>query len=157
MPRAHDPGRASAVVRELAKRHGLRIDAQAEAFVAAATAGDLYRADAELEKIDLWLGGQRGGKVTLDVAREVVVGDARLSVWEVADAILARDRSAAMAAVAHLVEAGDEPIRIVGGLAYRVRNRLQPKPMLAGAAPLHPPRSSHRAPRTPRRGRAGRT
>jgi DNA polymerase III delta subunit len=48
-----------------------------------------------------------------------------VSGWEVANAVMARDREGALAAARYLVDAGDEPIRIVGGLAWRARMMLQ--------------------------------
>jgi len=48
---------------------------------------------------------------------------------------MVRDRAAALAAVARLVDGGDEPIRIVGGLAYRARMMLQAKALLERGVP----------------------
>ncbi len=69
--------------------------------------------------------------MTPEVVREVAASGGLLSGWEVADAILRRDRAAALAAARRLVDGGDEPIRIVGGLAWRARVMIQAKALLA--------------------------
>jgi len=77
-----------------------------------------------LEKIRAWAGDSKK-PIDGDVVREVASAGAAVSGWEVANAVMARDREGALAAARELVDAGDEPIRIVGGLAWRARMMLQ--------------------------------
>jgi len=122
-------------VAQLAAERDLELDAGLAALLADASAGDLYRAAAELDKLDVWLGGKGRRRVGLEEAREVVFGGVALSGWEITDAILARDLRAGLAAVRKLMSAGEEPLRLIGGLAWRARTLIQAKAMLASGAP----------------------
>jgi DNA polymerase-3 subunit delta len=124
-----DRGRLTDAVRAMAEERGLRLDRATCELLAELAGGELIRLAGELDKIRAWLGPGEN-RVTLDVVREVAAGSGLLSGWEVADAVLRRDRATALAAVRRLVEAGDEPIRIVGGLAWRARVMLQAKALL---------------------------
>jgi DNA polymerase-3 subunit delta len=117
-------------VRQIAREKGLKVDAPTAAFLIQLTGGDLYRLASELDKIRAWL-GENEHRVTPEVVREVAASGGLLSGWEVADAVLRRDRAAGLAAARRLVDGGDEPIRIVGGLAWRARVMIQAKALLA--------------------------
>ncbi len=119
----------------LAADKGLRIERPAAAMLSELCAGDFYRIDGELEKIRTWLGETDDLSVTPEIVREIASGSGLMSGWEVADAILTRDQSAALAAVRRLVHGGDEPIRIVGGLAWRARTMLQAKALSESRMP----------------------
>jgi DNA polymerase-3 subunit delta len=122
-------------IQEMAGQRGLKLGGPVIRFLIESCAGDLYRVSSELDKIDVWLGDDPSRAVTLEVAREVVCHGGVLSGWEVADAILERDESLALAAVRKLIESGEEPIRTIGGLAWRARNMIQGKAMLEKGRP----------------------
>lgn len=129
-----DPLAATREIAALADEQGLKLDRDSTVLLAQVCDGDLYRASAELAKLGAWLGGKRK-KVTADDVREVAAGEGAMSGWELSDAILARDRPRALSAARKLVESGDEPIRIVGGIAWRARVMLSAKSMLAAGRP----------------------
>lgn len=129
MPADGATGETAREVADMARERGLRIDREVCHLVAEACAGDLHRARNELDKLDAWLGPDERG-VDVEAARKLLVGGAFLSGWEVANAVLVRDLSAAVAAVRRLVEAGEEPIRMLGGLAWRARAMIQARAML---------------------------
>jgi DNA polymerase III delta subunit len=62
--------------------------------------------------------------------REIGSGGGLIAGWEVANAVAARDHAAALAEARRLIDSGEEPLRIVGGLAWRARVMLQAKSML---------------------------
>ncbi|MCP3980024.1 MAG: DNA polymerase III subunit delta [bacterium] len=131
-----DPDRLLADVISLATERGLKVSQDVAAFLAAVCLGDLYRVSGELDKLRAWLGGEAAERnVTLEQAREVAAGSGLASGWELADAVLVRDRPRALALARRLVDSGDEPIRIVGALAYRTRVMLQAKGLLAQGVP----------------------
>jgi DNA polymerase-3 subunit delta len=132
--RGVDPRSLARALVTMGREHGLKLDQDAALFLAEVTGGDLQRAERELEKIRCYLGADRDA-VSRDVAAELASGGELMSGWEVADAVLRRDRGAALAAVGRLVESGDEPIRIVGGVAWRARVMLQAKAMLERGVP----------------------
>jgi DNA polymerase-3 subunit delta len=122
-------GRGERDLIAMAREKELEVDSAAAGFLYQLAGGDLYRLSNELDKIRAWLGdGNR--RVTPEVVREVASSGGLLSGWEVADAVLRRDRPAALVAARKLVDAGDEPIRVVGGLAWRARVMLQARAML---------------------------
>ena len=118
-----DPNAFVRDVRDLAEQQGLVLDRDAASLLAHACDGDLYRVLSELAKVQAWLGGtaKRIGAAEL---RETLAGEGALSGWELANAIQARDRTRALAAARRLVEAGEEPIKVVGGIAWRARKML---------------------------------
>jgi len=130
-----DVGRWMADLKLLADEAGLQLDAAASAFLAQACGGDLYRVESELAKLAV-SSDVAGGKIGVETVRELAAGSGLLSGWAVADAVLARDATAALQAVRRLVDAGEEPLRIVGGLAYRARTMLTAKAMLDAGVPL---------------------
>ncbi len=120
----------------LAEARGLSLDRDAAELLLAVSAGDLYRASSELDKIEAWRRGGPPGRVRLDEVRDLAVGDGAFSGWEVADAVLARDLPRALAASRRLVSAGEEVRRTIGGLAWRARTMLQVKARIeSGEAP----------------------
>ena len=127
---AQDADRLATEISKLAVEKGLKLLGSAAALLAEVSAGDFYRVDAELEKIRAWRGAASAEAITEQVVREVAAGSAVLSGWEVAVAIGRRDRSAALLALRHLLAAGDEPLRLIGGVAFRVRGMLQARAMI---------------------------
>jgi DNA polymerase-3 subunit delta len=133
---AADPRELVGEIVALAADKGLQLERAAAAALAELGAGDLQRIDGELEKVRAWLGSS-GREVSSEQVRELAAGSGILSGWEVADAVLQRDLPAALLAVRRLVEAGDEPLRLLGGLAFRLRGMLRAKALIEqGVAPL---------------------
>ena len=124
-----DPMALAPDVIAIAKEKRLSVDRQVAGFLAEVCAGDLHRVSSELEKLALVRDEADTSSVTLEQVERAAVGGGLLSGWEVADAVMARDRPAALAAARRLVDSGDEPIRIVGGLAWRARMLLRAKAM----------------------------
>ena len=128
----------AAEVAAMAAARGVGLEARAAELLREVCGNDLNRIASELDKVSVWLGDAGGARTKVDLAtiRALVAGSALLSGWELADALTERDAVAAVAAARRLLDAGDEPIRIVGGLASRARSLLRAKAMTeAGAAP----------------------
>jgi DNA polymerase-3 subunit delta len=62
--------------------------------------------------------------ITEEEVDAVVVGHGRQSGFAIADAVVARDAGAALAASRGALEAGDAPVMLAGALAYRLRQLL---------------------------------
>jgi DNA polymerase-3 subunit delta len=120
---------------EMGKQRGLELDRNVAAFLGDVSSGDLYRVGSELDKLDVWIGGSGTRRVRLEDAREIVFGGGTLSGWEIANAVQQRDLRGALESVRRLVSAGEEPLRLIGGLAWRARVLLQAKAMVAGGTP----------------------
>jgi DNA polymerase-3 subunit delta len=117
-----DPMDSAREIQAIAKSEGLTLDREATMLLADVCGGDLYRVSTELAKLSAWLGGK--GKAGVPDLRETLAGEGALSGWELANAIFDRDRSRALEAARLLVDSGDEPLRVIGGLAWRARKAL---------------------------------
>ncbi len=121
----------TAEIRAMAAARGLKLEERAMELLVAACGPELNRIAAELDKLALWQGtdSAQGGSTGADTVRELVGGSAQLSGWELADALTERDAVGAIRSARHLIDAGEEPIRVVGGLASRARALLKAKAM----------------------------
>jgi DNA polymerase-3 subunit delta len=127
----------SRVITSLAKEHALELPRETLELLIEVCGSDLHRIEREIEKLDLSFGARGGSARAVDHAtlRSLLAGASLLSGWELSQALLARDRNAALDAARRLVDSGDEPIRIVGGLAWRARTLLTAKAMSEAGAP----------------------
>jgi len=128
----------AAEMEAMAATRGVRLEERAAGLLLQVCGSDLNRIAAELDKLAIWLGPEAGKGAPVDAAtvRGLVAGSGLLSGWELADALTERHEVDAIAAARRLLDAGDEPIRIVGGLASRARSLLRAKAMTeAGASP----------------------
>lgn len=129
-------GEVAVEVRALAEARELSLDAEAATFLGELCGGDLYRVSGELDKIRDWVGER--GRVAVDSAtlRETAAGSGLLTGWEVADAVLERDGRAAAESLRRLLGGGEEPLRLLGAIAFRARAMLRAKALIeAGSAP----------------------
>ena len=118
-----DPLATVGEIEQLASEQGVRMRPDAKTMLAHVCGGDIQRAAVELAKIAAWLGDEKRD-VRVEDLREIVGGEGAMSGWELANAIVDRDRSRALRAARKLVEAGDEPIKVVGGIAWWARKML---------------------------------
>ena len=134
---------AASVVRDRADALGLRLRGEALELFALQTGGDSRQIDNELQKLDLYLGTAR---------REVSVADVRLMVpasragvvFELGNALAARDLNGALALVEQLLFQGETAIAILlVAIIPTVRNLLLAKDLMQRyrlsrpAAPFH--------------------
>src|SRR5262249_17573364 len=105
----------------MARERGLAVRRDALELLLAVCGVDLQRIAAELDKLQTWSGAAPGATVEIDAAavRDIAAGDELMTGWELADALLERNREKALGLARRLVDAGQEPIKVVGGLAYR--------------------------------------
>ena len=136
------PASSDAEVRELvremtalAAERGVTLEPAGADFLLAVCGPDLHRIVSELDKVAAWLGDQAAtSKVDAGPLRGLVAGAGLMSGWELADALTERDPASALAAARRLLDAGEEPIRILGGLASRARALLKAKAMTEAGA-----------------------
>jgi DNA polymerase III subunit delta len=122
----------------MADARGVKLDTGGVKLLLEVCGTDLSRLASELDKVALWLGPDAGSGTPVDAATlgGLVAGTGLRSGWEVADALTERDAAKAIAAARRLLDSGDEPIRILGGIASRARSLLRAKAMTeAGASP----------------------
>lgn len=115
------PIRATELSRWLRGRlraHGLSVDADALALLAARAEGNLLAAAQEIEKLALIHGG---GELNAAAIREAVTDSARFGVFDLPEAVLAGDVARAVRILEVLRQEGEEPFAILGILARDLR------------------------------------
>jgi DNA polymerase-3 subunit delta len=157
LPRTLPPGSVVAVpapagrglvtwLRAHAQARGYEIREDAAALLVELSGDDLARLVGEVEKAAL-AGGPDNRRVTVAEIR-AVVGEHRLRhVFELTRALSARDRAAALVLLESLLNAGEEPLAVLGMLAREARATWQAVDALrTGRAPEEIARSLRRPP-----------
>jgi DNA polymerase-3 subunit delta len=122
---------AAALAREQARRHTLSLSDEALEIFTLSTGGDRRIMENELEKLDLYLGAQRR-EVTADDVRQLVPLSRAGIVFELGNAIAARDLSRAVAVLDQLLFQGETPIGIMlVAIIPTVRSLLLVKDLMA--------------------------
>ena len=117
----------------MARERGLAVGRDALEMLLAVCGVDLQRIVGELDKLRTWSGVTPGATFEIDAAavRDIAAGDELMTGWELADALLERNREKAVVLARRLVDSGQEPIKVVGGLAYRARTLIEAKALAA--------------------------
>ncbi len=115
------PGRA-ALARDTAKRMGVTLDANALMILQSLSGDDLSALLGDVEKCANFVGEK--GRITDAVVEEVCVSTADADTWGITNAIIARDRNRALETLHRLLEDGEPPHKLLGGIAWQLRQVL---------------------------------
>lgn len=111
-------------IKELATGLNIRIEDSAyELFEGFST--DLHQLESELTKMSLFVG--EDGTITRDIAEQLISQTSNSSSLKLADAVTNRDLSKAMSIYKDLEKVNEEPIALIGLLAFQFRNILRVK------------------------------
>jgi DNA polymerase-3 subunit delta len=111
---------------------GSRIERTALGALVDLAGTDLSRLAVEIEKLTTFAGR---GQIGLPDVQALVVRAREHEVWDLTDAIVAADRKRAMRVLARQLEAGEEPLGLLGMLASTYRKMLLGKELMARRAP----------------------
>lgn len=114
---------ASALATQMAKDLGVAIDSEAAVLLADILNSEPARIQIELEKLAAYAGPER--RIKRADIEVLVVAARRSTVWQLADMIASRNRPAALRFLENLLREGDEPIAIVGALAWMYRKLIE--------------------------------
>jgi DNA polymerase-3 subunit delta len=103
---------AGSLIESRARGHNLRMGADAIELLAMLTGGDSRQVDNELEKIDLYLGATRR-EATVDDVRTLVPLSRSGVVFELGNALAARETSRCFALVEQLLKQGESAVGIL--------------------------------------------
>jgi DNA polymerase-3 subunit delta len=118
------------LVQSLGRQRGLRFDEEALDLFVLLTGGETRTINNELEKIDLFL-GERERRVTLENVRTLVPISRGGVVFELGNALAARDLDHALSLVRRLLEQGESAIGILlVAIIPTVRNLLLAKDLM---------------------------
>jgi DNA polymerase-3 subunit delta len=114
------------------RRLGASIDRNALGALVDLTGTGLSRLALEIDKLATHAGGGRVGMADLDA---LVTRAREHDVWELTDAVSGRDRKRALRLLSRQLDAGEEPLGILGMLASTYRKMLLAKELMARRAP----------------------
>ena len=120
---------ATEVIRIRAKSRGLQFEEEALDLFVLLTGGDTRQIENELEKIDLYLGGER--QVNVDQVRELVPLSRAGVIFELGNALAACDLERALTLVRRLLDQGESAVGILlVAILPTVRNLLLAKELM---------------------------
>jgi DNA polymerase-3 subunit delta len=125
-------GDASAAVlaAEMAKELGAEIDREAAALLADILNGEPARMRIELEKLAVYVQGR--GRIVAGDVEALVVAARKNTVWQLADLLATRRRNDALAFLDNLLREGEQPVGLVGALAWMYRKLIEARDLPAG-------------------------
>jgi DNA polymerase III subunit delta len=136
---------AAALAAQMAADLGVEIDRDAAAFLVEILNGEPARIHVELEKLATFvLGTNRIRRADVESA---VVGARKNTVWQLGDMLADRKREAALAFLDNLLREGEEPVGIVGAVAWRYRQLIEAPGLPAHASGYQAARPAPRIPR----------
>jgi DNA polymerase-3 subunit delta len=132
--RFDEPSEAEAVrwAEARLRERGCTIERTALGALVDLAGADLSRLAIEVDKLATHA---LGGQVSLPTVQALVVRAREHEVWDLTDAILARDRKRALRVLARQLEAGEEPLGLLSLLASTYRKMLTAKELMARRAP----------------------
>jgi len=123
------PESAALLAVQMAKELGADIDREAAAMLAEILNGAPARMRVELEKLATYMKG-RGGITVRDV-EALVVAARKNTVWQLTEMLASRKRGAALAFLDNLLREGEQPVMIVGALAWMYRKLIEARELPA--------------------------
>jgi DNA polymerase III subunit delta len=121
---------AAALAAQMAKDLRVEIDRDAAAFLAEILNSEPARIRIELEKLASYVQGS--ARIRLADVEAMVVAARKNTVWQLAEMLADRKRDAAFAFLDNLLREGEEPVGIIGALAWMYRKLIE-----AHAIPPH--------------------
>lgn len=119
---------AAALASQMAGDLGAEIDRDAAALLADIVNGEPARIRVELEKLATYALGRR---ITAADVETLVVAARKNTVWEFTEMLASRKRSAALAFLDNLLREGEQPVGIVGALAWTYRKLIEARDLPA--------------------------
>jgi DNA polymerase-3 subunit delta len=115
-----------------ARARGVTFDKQAIGALVDLAGADLTRLAVEVDKLVAHAGGRAVG---LAAVQALVVRSREHEVWDLTDAIVARDRKRALRVLTRQLDAGEEPLGLLAMLASTYRKMLIAKELMERHAP----------------------
>ncbi len=117
--------RAAALVqaRDIAAKIAVALDSAGAEELAECVAGDLQRLKTELEKLATHAGEKR--RISRDDVAALVISEKKNTVWQLAEMIADRRRDTALEFLDRVLRDGEEPVALVGAVAWMYRKLLE--------------------------------
>lgn len=114
---------AGAILSQMAKEAGVSIDADAAEELTELTGANLAASATEIAKLATYVGDRR--RISLQDVDALVVSARKYSVWELAEVFASRDTPHALTFLESLLREGEQPVQIVGAMAWMCRKLLE--------------------------------
>ena len=111
------------LARVIAKEQGVEFEPGAAEDLAEFVATDLMRLKTEIEKLSIYASERKIIRRN-DVAA-LVISEKTTTVWELADLLATKQSAKALEFLERLLRAGEEPIRLLGGIAWMYRKLIE--------------------------------
>ncbi len=116
---------------EMASGSGIKSDRAAAQLLSESTNADLARMRTEIDKLASYA-GERKQITRADVAA-MVVSEKRYTVWQLSEMLANGDRASALTFLESLLNEGEQPVAIVGAMAWMYRKLLEAQELGRGA------------------------
>ena len=123
---------AAALATQMAKDLGAEIDREAATLLGDIVNGEPARIRTELEKLATY--ARPANRITAADVEALVVAARKNTVWQLADMLASRKRSAALEFLDNLLREGEQPAGIVGALAWMYRKLIEARDLPAHAS-----------------------
>jgi DNA polymerase-3 subunit delta len=120
---------AASLAAQMAKDLGVEIDRPAATLLADILNSEPARIQLEIQKLASYVQGR--GRITAADVEELVVAARKNTVWQLADMLATRRRDAALEFLDNLLREGEEPIGLVGVLAWMYRKLIEARDLPA--------------------------
>ncbi len=120
---------AASLAAQMAKDLGVEIDRPAAALLVDILNSEPARIQLEIQKLASYVHGR--GRITSADVEELVVAARKNTVWQLADMLATRRRDAALEFLDNLLREGEEPIGLVGVLAWMYRKLIEARDLPA--------------------------
>jgi DNA polymerase-3 subunit delta len=114
---------AGALAKSLAREQGIDFEKGAAEDLAESVAADLQRLKTEIEKLATYAGDRK--TIRREDVALMVISEKAATVWELADFLAARRSKSALEFLERLLRDGDEPLAILGALAWMYRKLIE--------------------------------
>jgi len=116
-------GTAVGLGKALAKEQGVEFEKGAAEDLAEYVSGDLMRLKTEVEKLSTYAAERK--IIRREDVSALVISEQTTTIWEVADLLASRQPRKALEFVNRLLREGEEPVMMVGGMAWMYRKLLE--------------------------------
>jgi DNA polymerase III subunit delta len=123
---------AAALATQMAKDCGVEIDREAAALLAEILNSEPSRIRIEIEKLATYI--HKGERITPAIVEELVLAARKNTIWQLADMLATRKRVSALEFLDNLLREGEQPVGLIGGIAWRYRKLIEARDLPAGTS-----------------------
>ena len=123
-------GAAVGLGKALAKEKGVEFENGAAEDLAEYVGGDLMRLKTEVEKLSTYAAERKN--IRREDVSAMVISEKTTTIWEVADLIASRQPRRALEFIERLLREGEEPVMMVGGMAWMYRKLVEASEVRGG-------------------------